>query len=123
MAQPDCREVVRKRGVPEPGLWIDLRSIVVDRIDQFVRMGKPDRKLCRAFQISSPPIPVTLVLFDSLHNNQPIWVDCQDSIACPFCRQTPVSLGITAAPGCRPVWLVVQISADHSGIPTIMPGQ
>src|SRR5258708_12786413 len=64
-----------------------------------------------------------MVYLDPLHDNQPIWIDRQDSVACLLGSQPPVRAGIAIAPGCCTVDLTGQVRSNHRIIASIVLGQ
>ena len=81
-----------------------------------------DRPVLHAHEVAAPPVVLVVVRLDAFDEDQPVRVGGQHGIAGPLGRRGPVGCGI-AAPGRRPVRLVVQIGADHGRIAGIVPGQ
>jgi hypothetical protein len=126
MLLPDGEQRVRKDsrvGNLEPLLIVDLRAVVMGRIHQFVRPREPHGELFSSFQVPAPPVGVALVHIDPLDEDQPIWIDGQDGVACPLGSQAPISAGIATAPGRWPVWFVGQVSPDDGLIAPVVLGQ
>src|SRR6266699_1800202 len=103
---PDARQVVRVVRCPEPRLLVYFRPVVMYSIDKLVWLRQLHGELPGSLQVAPPPVVVAMVLLDSLNDNQPIRIDCQDGVACPLSSQPPVRARIAIAPGCRAAWLI-----------------
>src|SRR5205807_584585 len=90
---------------------------------QLVWFGQVHWKLPGPFKVTAPPVGVALILFNSLHKNQPLWISRQDGIACLLGSQSPIRAGVATAPGSRAMRLVGQVCPDHGVTPPVVPGQ
>ena len=123
MALPDGREVLRETRRAKPRLRIDLRAVIVRRIDQLIGPGEANWKLARAFQVATPPVRIVAESLDALDDDQPIRIDLEDGVSCAFSRQAPVGPDIAIPPGGRSTRLVVQVRADYPRLRLVAASQ
>src|SRR5258705_12763347 len=82
----------------KPSLRVDLWPIVMHGVNELGRLGQAHGEILRANEIGAPPRPVTVVLFDTLHNDEPVWIGSQHRVPGALGRPTPVRARIAVAP-------------------------
>src|SRR5260370_15558147 len=122
MALPCLGQAALQMRAAKPALRVNLWPIVMHRVDEFGRLGQAHGELLRAYEIGAPPRPVTVVLFDTLHDDEPVWIGSQHHVPGALGRQTPVCAQIAVAPRGGAVRLVVQVCSYHGGIASIVAG-
>src|SRR5260221_10201205 len=122
MALPRLSQSALQMGAAKPALRVNLWPIVMHGVDEFGRLGQAHGELLRAYEIGTPPRPVTVVLFDTLHDDEPVWIGSQHRVPGALRRQTPVCARIAVTPRGGAVRLVVQVCSYHRSIAPIVAG-
>ena len=93
------------------------------RVDELVGHGEHHGILGYAGEVAAPPGGLVIVLFNTLHDDEPVRVGSQDGIGAALGSLVPIGGGGAVAPGCGLLGFVEQIGADHRGIARIAFGQ
>src|SRR5258707_14798739 len=122
MALPSLSHAALQMWAAKQALRVNLRPIVVHGVDAFGRLGQAHGELLRAYEIGTPPRPVTVVLFDTLHDDEPVWIGSQHRVPGALRRQTPVCVRIAVTPRGGAVPLVVQGWPHHCSNCSVVAG-
>src|SRR5260370_38767293 len=98
MRVPDRWQVVGKVLRAEPRLRVDVRAVVVWRVDEPARHVQLYGCGTRVQKVASPPVPIITGPLDALHKDHNVRVDRQDGVPCALSSQAPISGGVAATP-------------------------